>query len=206
MSDQPADSQAPQAPASAPISDAVWTVPNIISMVRLALIGVFVVLLLTHSDAWAIAALIAAGVSDFFDGYLARKWNQVTRLGRILDPMADRLLTLAVVVGLAARGVIPWWLTAVLLARDAMVGIALLVARSRGVESSQVTFVGKAATFGLYVCLPWAYISYLADWQGAWLVFFVGTLAAAVLYWWSGIGYVVDLSHRTRAAVPRAGR
>lgn len=185
--------------------DAVWTVPNIISMVRIALIGVFVVLLVGRHDAWAIAALIGAGVSDFLDGFLARRWNQVTRLGRILDPTADRLLTLAVVIGLAERGVIPWWLTGVLLLRDAMVGAALLAARAKGVESSQVTFVGKAATFGLYVCLPWAYISFLADWSAAWTVFFVGTLLAAVLYWVAGVGYVIDLVGRMRAAVPPAG-
>ncbi|MDN4481996.1 CDP-alcohol phosphatidyltransferase family protein [Demequina lignilytica] len=185
--------------------DQVWTVPNLISTVRIVLIVVFVVLLAGRHDGWAIAALIGAGVSDFLDGYLARRWDQVTRLGRILDPAADRLLTLAVVIGLAARGVIPWWLTALLLTRDAVVGVALLVARARGVESSQVTLVGKAATFGLYVFLPWAYIAFLAEWEIAWTVFFVGTLAATVLYWVSGVGYVVDLVNRTRATVPPAG-
>ncbi|MDN4486655.1 CDP-alcohol phosphatidyltransferase family protein [Demequina sp. SYSU T00039] len=185
--------------------DQVWTVPNLISTVRIVLIVVFVVLLAGRHDGWAIAALIGAGVSDFLDGYLARRWDQVTRLGRILDPAADRLLTLAVVIGLAARGVIPWWLTAVLLTRDAVVGVALLVARARGAESSQVTLVGKAATFGLYVFLPWAYIAFLAEWPIAWTVFFVGTLAATVLYWVSGVGYVVDLVNRSRATVPPAG-
>ena len=182
--------------------DEIWTVPNLISMVRIALIGVFVVTLVTERDAWAITALLAAGVSDFLDGYLARRWNQVTRLGRILDPTADRLLTIAVVVGLAAREVIPWWLTGALLARDVMVGIALLIARSRGIESSQVTFVGKAATFGLYVSLPLTYIAVLADWPVVWTIAFVGALAAGVLYWVSGVGYVADLATRGRRPVP----
>ncbi len=186
--------------------DEVWTIPNVISLVRIALIVVFIALIVGRHDAWAITALITAGVSDFLDGYLARRWNQVSRLGRILDPAADRLLTFAVVVGLAARGVIPWWLTGVLLLRDALVGLALLIARSRGVESSQVTFVGKAATFGLYAFLPWMYIAFLAGWEVAGTVFFVGTLAASVLYWVSGVGYLIDLGKRMRGAVRQTGR
>ncbi len=123
-------------------------------MARIALIVVFVVLLARRDDGWAITALAAAGVSDFFDGFLARRWNQVTTLGRVLDPAADRLLTLAVVLGLGLRGIIPWWLVGVLVLRDAVVGVALLVGKRRGVGTPQVTFVGKSATTGLYVFLP----------------------------------------------------
>src|SRR6187551_3041696 len=111
-------------------------------MFRIVLILVFAVLLATNHDGWAIAVLAVAGISDFFDGYLARRWNQVTKLGRILDPTADRMLTIAVVLGLGLRGIIPWWLVAVLFARDVVVGVALLYARSRGVESPQVTMTG----------------------------------------------------------------
>ena len=110
-------------------SDEVWTIPNIISMFRIVLIVVFAFLLATDHDGWAIAVLAVAGFSDFFDGYLARRWNQVTKLGRILDPTADRMLTIAVVLGLGLRGIIPWWLVAVLFARDIVVGVALLWAR-----------------------------------------------------------------------------
>src|SRR5664279_5288456 len=117
-------------------------------MLRIVLIVAFAVLLARHVDGWAITALVAAGVSDFFDGFLARRWNQVTTLGRVLDPAADRLLTLAVVIGLGLRGIIPWWLVGVLLARDVVVGVALLIGRRRGVGTPRVTFVGKAATFG----------------------------------------------------------
>jgi cardiolipin synthase len=178
-------------------SSRVWTLPNVISMVRIALIVVFAVLLASHRDGWAIAALVVAGVSDFLDGFLARRWNQVTTLGRILDPTADRLLTLAVVIGLGLRGIIPWWLVGVLLVRDAVVGIALLVGKRRGVAAPRVTFVGKAATFGLYWFLPLSYLAYGHSelWHsiGIW-----GSAASALVYWYAGLGYVADVARRSR--------
>ncbi|HEY5434184.1 MAG TPA: CDP-alcohol phosphatidyltransferase family protein, partial [Candidatus Limnocylindrales bacterium] len=160
----------------------VWTIPNIISMLRIVLIVAFAVLLARRADGWAIIALVAAGVSDFFDGFLARRWNQVTTLGRVLDPAADRLLTLAVVIGLGLRGIVPWWLVAVLLARDAVVGIALLIGRRRGVGTPQVTLVGKAATFGLYWFLPLSYLAY--GHSDAWHAIGIwGSAASAAAYW-----------------------
>ena len=105
------------------------TVPNGITLARIALIVVFGVLLVARHDGWAITALAIAGVSDFLDGYLARKLNQTSELGRILDPAADRLLTIVVVIGLAWRDIIPWWLLVALLARDVVKGIAMLWVR-----------------------------------------------------------------------------
>lgn len=173
----------------------VWTIPNVISAFRIVLIVVFSLLLATHHDAWAIAALTVAGVSDFLDGYLARRWNQVTALGRVLDPAADRILTVAVVLGLALRSIIPWWLVVILLLRDVVVGVALLVANRRGIASSQVTFVGKLATFLLYLFLPLAYVGF-ERWDVVHTVAIIGSVGAAVLYWWAGIGYVRDLRMR----------
>lgn len=178
------------------MSSAVWTVPNAISMARIILIGVFGWLLIAGHDAWAIAALAAAGVSDFLDGYLARRWHQVTALGRVLDPAADRMLTVVVVIGLAIREVIPWWLVAILLARDVMVGVAILVGRMRGLESPQVTFAGKAATFGLYVTLPLAFLAH-ERWDSLHVLAIAGACVAAVLYWISGLGYVADVARRS---------
>jgi cardiolipin synthase len=186
------------ADSSSAASSRVWTVPNVISMARIALIVVFALLLVRRADGWAITALAAAGVSDFLDGFLARRWNQVTRLGRVLDPAADRLLTIAVVLGLGIRGIIPWWLVGVLFARDIAVGIALLVGRRAGVESPQVTFAGKSATFGLYVFLPLSYLAY--GHSDAWYAIGIwGAVVSTAVYWWSGIGYVVDVARRSRA-------
>ena len=180
-------------------SSRVWTVPNIISMVRIALIVVFAILLATHRDGWAIVSLVAAGVSDFLDGFLARRWNQVTKLGQILDPAADRLLTLAVVIGLGLRGIIPWWLVGILLARDVVVGVALLVGKRRGVAAPRVTFVGKAATFGLYWFLPLSYLAY--GHSDAWhTVGIWGAAVSAAAYWYAGFGYVADIARRSHAS------
>lgn len=183
-------------------SDQVWTVPNIITMVRLVLIGVFGWLLWNEHDGWAIATLGAAGVSDFLDGYLARRWNQTTRLGRLLDPAADRLLTLAVVAGLGWREVIPWWLVAALVARDVLVGAALWWGHRRGIESPQVTWWGKAATFGLYVMLPLAFLAF-ERWDGVHAGAIIGVVAAAGLYWYSGVLYVADVRRRSRPDMHR---
>lgn len=158
-------------------------------MGRIALIGVFGVLLVQERDGWAIAALAAAGASDFLDGYLARRLGQTSAWGRILDPAADRLLTVVVVVGLAWRDIIPWWLVAVLLVRDVVVGLALLWGRSRTSRTPEVTWWGKAATFGLYVFLPLAFLAY-ERWDGVHTAAIVGASAAAVLYWVSGVQYV----------------
>ncbi len=176
-------------------SHAVWNVPNAISMVRIALVVAFGVLLITHQDGWALIALAAAGVSDFLDGFLARRWGQVTELGRLLDPFADRLLTFVVVIGLASRSIIPWWLVVVLLLRDAVVAAALAIGKMRGTEPPHVTFVGKAATFALYVFLPLAYFAH-ERWDALYLVALGGAVFAAFLYWWSGLGYVQDVRSR----------
>lgn len=186
-------------------SDAVWTIPNIISMFRIVLIVVFAMLLATENDGWAIAALAVAGFSDFFDGYLARRWNQVTKLGRILDPTADRLLTVAVVLGLGLRGIIPWWLVAVLFARDIVVGAVLLWGRKQHTDTPQVTMVGKWATGLLYFFLPLAYLAVVAFESATWLhtIAIIGATVAAALYWASGLGYVRDVRNRAAGKPPR---
>lgn len=165
------------------------TVPNVITMARIALIVVFGVLLVSHHDGWAIAALAVAGVSDFLDGFLARKLNQTSELGRVLDPAADRLLTVVVVVGLAWREIIPWWLVAVLLARDLVMGLALLWLRRRTTHMPTVTRLGKAATFALYVFLPLSYLAY-ERWDDVHVIALWGAAAAAIAYWASAVQYL----------------
>lgn len=180
------------AKAPAEPSSGILTVPNAISALRIALIVVFAVCLSLRLDGWAIASLAVAGFSDFFDGFLARRWNQITYLGRILDPAADRLLTLTMVVGLPLRGVIPWWLAGILLARDVVVGLALLWGKSRRVPTPQVTFAGKAATFGLYIFLPLSYLAW-ERWEAVYVIALFWAILGATMYWVSGIGYVIEV-------------
>lgn len=180
------------AKAPAEPSSRILTVPNGLSALRIALIVVFAICLALENDGWAIGSLAVAGVSDFFDGFLARRWNQVTRLGRILDPAADRLLTLTMVIGLPLRGVVPWWLAGALLARDVVVGIALLWGKRRGASTPEVTFPGKAATCGLYLALPLAYLGW-ERWESVYLVGIVWAILALIMYWASGIDYVLKV-------------
>jgi cardiolipin synthase len=178
-----------------------WTIPNVITVGRIGLILCFGVLLVMGNDVLAIAALAIAGVSDWLDGFLARRWNQQTELGRILDPAADRILTVVVVLGLAVRDIVPWWLVAVLLARDVVVGIALLLGRKRGRPTPHVTFMGKLATALLYVFLPLAYLAVVAFADWAWLhtLAIVGATCSAILYWWSGLSYVAAASRPAKS-------
>jgi cardiolipin synthase len=105
-------------------------------------------------DAWAVGVLIASAASDWLDGKLARALGQQSRLGQVLDPAADRLYIAATLVGLAVRGIIPWWLVGLLAARELTVGVALAVLRRRGFPALQVSFVGKAATMCLLYAFP----------------------------------------------------
>lgn len=168
------------------------TLPNVITLVRIGLIGAFGVLLVQSVDGGAITVLAVAGVSDFLDGFLARRLGQTSDLGRFLDPAADRLLTVVVVLGLAWREIIPWWLVALLLARDVMMGVALLWWRRRGAPTPEVTFLGKSATFALYVFLPLSYLAY-ERWDGVHTFAIVAAAVSSIAYWGSAVQYLAQL-------------
>jgi len=170
----------------------VWTLPNILSMVRLAGVPVFLLLVLgPEGDGWALVLLMVAGVTDWLDGYLARKLDQRSTLGEILDPVADRLYILAVVVGLALRDIIPWWLALLLPLRDALLWGLVPFLRTRGYSALPVHFLGKAATANLLYAFP---LLLLGDGEGTvaqlaevfgWAFAFWGI----GLYWWAGVLY-----------------
>jgi cardiolipin synthase len=137
-------------------TDRVVTVPNLLSFLRLLGVPLFLWLILgPQADGWAVIVLIFAGVSDYLDGKIARRWNQISRVGQILDPLADRLYILATLIGLLIRGLIPWWFVAILVGRDVVMGVVLFVIKQRtGLVGLPVHFVGKAATFCLLYALP----------------------------------------------------
>ncbi|NUR08876.1 MAG: CDP-alcohol phosphatidyltransferase family protein [Nocardioidaceae bacterium] len=170
----------------------VLTIPNLISIIRLAGVPVFLYLILVpQEDGWALAVLAASGISDYADGWLARRLNQTSRLGAILDPVADRLYILSTVIGLAVRDIIPWWLAILLPARDAFLWCLVPFLRTRGYSSLPVHFLGKAATANLLYAFP---LLLLGDGTGV-----VATLAkvfgwafaiwGTALYWWAGLLY-----------------
>ena len=160
MTVQPGGTAKPPARAAAePDPQArVVTIPNAISAARLAGVPVFLWLILgprtPAADSWAVILLIVASASDWLDGKIARALNQQSRLGQLLDPAADRLYIVATIVALAIRAIIPWWLVAVLVARELVLGVALVALRSRGYGPLQVSFLGKAATLCLLYAFP----------------------------------------------------
>jgi cardiolipin synthase len=187
--------------------DRVLTVPNAISVARLAGVPVFLWLVLgPHADWWAVGLLIAAGVSDWLDGKLARAWNQQSRLGQVLDPAADRLYIAATLVALAIRGIIPWWLVAVLAAREAVLGVALLVLRHYSIGPLQVSFLGKAATLCLLYAFPLLFLGSHAG-TGAEVARVIGWAFAiwgTALYWWAAVLYLTQA--RQVITVARGGQ
>jgi cardiolipin synthase len=188
-------------------TDRVLTIPNVLSMARLVGVPVFLWLVLwpvfggPKNDGWAIAILMASGISDYLDGKLARKWGQISRLGQLLDPLADRLFVLSTIVGLTWRGIMPWWLTAILLAREVFIAALLPILRSHGYGPPQVNFLGKAATFNLMYAFPLLLLTTVHGWLGSvasiigWAFVWWGT----ALYWWAGILYAVQTRRLVRA-------
>jgi cardiolipin synthase (CMP-forming) len=177
--------------------DRVLTIPNGISALRLAGVPLFLWLVLgprsATADYWAVGVLMAAGISDWLDGKIARALNQASRLGQLLDPAADRLYIAATIVALAVRDVIPWWLVAVLALRELTVGAALATLRRRaGFGTLQVSFVGKAATLCLLYAFPLLFLGDHPGWGGT-LARILGWAFATwgtVLYWWAAMLYL----------------
>ena len=148
-----------------------------------------------EADAWALVLLMVSGVTDWLDGWLARRLGQSSRLGEILDPVADRLYILAVVVGLALREIIPWWVAIILPLRDLLLWGLVPFLRTRGYSALPVHFLGKAATFNLLYAFPLlllgdgtGMVASLADVFGwAFAIWGIG------LYWWAGVLYAYQV-------------
>ena len=174
-----------------PVTDRLWTVPNLLSMLRLALVPVFVGALVQRELGWAALVLVVSGVSDFADGKIARHYGLTSRLGQVLDPVADRLYIAATVIGLAVVQVIPWWLVVVLFARELFIVLLYPVVHRYRLPIPEVTFIGKAATFNLLGGFPLVLLGHLPGWwsvlclASGWALVWWGT----VLYWVTGLVY-----------------
>lgn len=177
--------------------DRIWTVPNVISFIRLLFVPVFFWLLVTGQDVAALVVLIVATASDFVDGYIARAYNQVTKLGALLDPTSDRLFIVASVIGLAIREMIPLPLVIAIIARDVFLIVVVLVRGVRIKEFPRVNFAGKAATFVLFVAFPVIVLSHVFLTAAVPLAILGWVLGAsgAVLYWIAGFTYLPALLH-----------
>lgn len=177
------------------VSSRVLTVPNLLSFARLAILPIVFLDLVQGAHLRAFVLLVVFTSTDWFDGYIARRFDQVTRLGKLLDPLSDRVLFVVVGLGFAMGDLLPWWAVLALLARDVLVvgsgGVVLL----RGGIRPEVTRLGKAATFGLMFALP-AFLLASVLGEGplepqplvqavAWIVYW----PSLAMYWLSGLSY-----------------
>jgi cardiolipin synthase len=178
------------------MEERVLTIPNALSFVRLLLVPVFLWLVLGPKyDELALAVLMVSGVTDYLDGKLARRLNQTSKIGAILDPVADRFFILAVVIGLGYRDIIPWWLAVILPLRDVFLFSLVPFLRTRGYSSLPVHFLGKAATASLLYAFP---LLLLGDATGtvadlANVFGWAFTIWGVALYWWGGILYAFQV-------------
>jgi cardiolipin synthase len=132
----------------------IWTIPNLVSVVRLACIPVFCWLLFDGSNTAAFVLLAVLGATDWVDGWIARRFDQGSEVGKILDPTADRLLLIVASLALLIDGVVPLWVGIAVLAREAIVGIVTLGLAAAGAARIDVQWVGKAGTFAIMFALP----------------------------------------------------
>lgn len=182
--------------------DRIWTVPNLLSFLRLLGVPVFLWLVLgPRADGWAIAVLAVAGFTDWLDGKIARAFNQVSKLGRIIDPAADKLYVFATIAALLVREVIPWWLAAIILGRELFVASFFPVLRKHGYRALQVHFLGKAAMFNLMYAFPLLFLASHSGWYAdiARVVGWAFALWGTGLYWWAGALYAIQVRRLTTA-------
>jgi cardiolipin synthase len=181
-------------PAQTELSSRVLTVPNLLSFLRLALVPVFLWLIVDGYDAWALLVLAVSSLTDFLDGWIARRFNQITRLGQLLDPAADRLYIFAALIGLAWRELVPWWIVVVVVGRDVFLLILGVVLANHGFGPLPVHLLGKVATFCLFYAVPMIMLGQAFPELSWWSqpVGWAFGLWGAYLYWWAGVIYAIE--------------
>ena len=171
-------------------------VPNALTGLRALGIPLFVYLaLVLEADGWAILTLAIGGATDYFDGKIARAWGQESRFGELADPSIDRLYILATLIVLYLREAIPFWVIALLLARDLILAIITIALTAKSLPPLKVTYLGKAATFNLLYAFPFLLLALHPGWAGT----------AAYIFGWSFTWWGVGLYLFTGASYFRTG-
>ena len=180
-------------------TDRIFTIPNLLSFARLLGVPVFLWLILVpHADVWAIILLVVSGFTDYLDGKIARATGQISRLGTLLDPLADRLYIAATLIGLAIREIVPWWLVVLLLARDAILAVVMALLKRRGIiglpfnllYAFPLLLLGDGATG---TSLTVADVARDVGWAFA--------IWGTALYWWAGLLYIEQARRILRVPV-----
>lgn len=170
-----------------------WTLPNGVSALRLAAVPVFAWLLdVAHEPVAAAALLAGIAGTDWLDGYLARHLGQVSDMGKVLDPLADRVLVIVAVVGSLADGAVPPWLAGVVVLREVAVSLGAIAVAAAGLPRIDVIWIGKAGAFAMMASLPFFILAHGNIIPGhtpsyvAWLAAGIGI----VLGWVAGVSYL----------------
>jgi cardiolipin synthase (CMP-forming) len=190
------------------VGDRILTWPNALSAARLAGVPVFLWLVLgprsATGDIIAAALLGLAGISDWLDGKLARMLNQTSRIGQLLDPLADRFYIAATILALGIRGIIPWWLFGLILAREVIVTLALfgVLRRRTRYDALQVSFIGKAATLCLMYGFPLLFLGAHGGITAEVIkvIAWAFTVWGVALYWWAALLYLGEIRDLVKGA------
>ncbi|MBW3089081.1 CDP-alcohol phosphatidyltransferase family protein [Bifidobacterium sp. 82T24] len=187
----------------------IWTVPNAISFLRILSIPVIAVLISKRYLVWSLVVLAISSASDGIDGYIARRFNQVSRIGQILDPIADRLLIIFSMLALGWTQILPWWLLIAVGSRDVVMLLEVLLLAQYDYGPLPVHFVGKSGTALLLMSVPVLIVADLSTrpfFQVLHLIGVAGAIWGAALYWTAGLIYILqgyallhkDIGKRTR--------
>jgi len=169
------------------------TIPNLLTLLRALGIPIFLYLVLMEKEmGWAVLILVIAGATDYLDGKVARALKQESRLGELMDPAVDRLYIATVLIAMYVTQALPFFVLLTIVVRDLVLGVLLIVMKSRGIPPFKVTYLGKAATFNLLYALP---LLLLTDSSSGWVAdasFIFGwgfALWGIALYLWTGLSY-----------------
>ncbi len=184
-----------------PATDRVLTIPNVLSLLRLATVPVFIWLFLNDRENAAVILYGAGAWTDFLDGVIARRFGQVSALGKLLDPLADRVFIIAMAVALVARGTMPWGLAVAVIARDLILLSLFPVLERRKIERIAVNRIGKTATAALLFGLTWLLLSETTfGWaQAGDDIGLPAVILGAALYWIAAAMYAREALAKLRS-------
>ncbi len=190
------------------VHDRILTVPNLLSFARLATLPIVYLDLVNGRHLRALVLIGVFSSTDWFDGYIARRFNQVSRLGKLLDPLADRLLLATVAIGMVVGDIVPLWVMLVVIARDVILLGGAAAFMRRDIPPPPVTYLGKSATFGLMFAFPTFLLASVLAPEGQAAHELVRTIAWAMLlvalplYYATGVQYVQWALRAMRAEQP----
>lgn len=170
----------------------ILTVPNVISLLRICSIPLIAYLVANRHLIISLVVLLISALSDGVDGIIARRFNQVSKLGQILDPVADRLLILCSILALSMANILPWWLMVLVSVRDVLLGILTLVLAQHDYGPLPVHFAGKTGTAVLMLAIPaliFADVGHNMFFRVFHLVALGAVIWGVALYWLAGLIY-----------------